>query len=176
MLSTNRSLFIVPWNTYTAWNQVRSTVVSLSVWSRSCRCFLERDDSYWWKRAERAGQQVEGNGGRAPYSNTALQRARPIRVRGRRRSVSSEQSERKEILYREKWYPSVSRAGRTAAVPFLSSRTVHTHTFSNRTDALLLYRSCNCHYFPRGEFESLKVSYFQREREEEIATNGGWRR
>ena len=48
-----------------------------------------------------------------------------------------------------------------------------THTLSNRTDALLLYRSCNCHYFPRGEFESLKVSYFQREREEEIATNGG---
>lgn len=131
MLSTNRSLFIVPWNTYTAWNQVRSTVVSLSVWSRSCRCFLERDDSYWWKRAERAGQQVEGNGGRAPYSNTALQRARPIRVRGRRRSVSSEQSERKEILYREKWYPSVSRAGRTAAVPFLSSRTVHTHALES---------------------------------------------
>lgn len=43
-----------------------------------------------------------GRRGRAPYSNTALQRARPIRVRGRRRSVSSEQSERKEILYREK--------------------------------------------------------------------------
>lgn len=123
----------------------RSTVVSrLSLSDGLVRVDVPRarcwDDSYWWKRAEsRASserQQVEGNRGRAPYSNTALQCARPIRVRGRRRSVSSEQSERKEILLWEV----ISKCRVPAALrPCLSVFSNGPHTLSNRTDALLLY-------------------------------------